>query len=118
MMTLEEKIDQLNTWDETGVLTEEHKEKFDKIFEIFESTKDILEDIKMKKKYCEQYMKSLDSIEKDQLDTIKNTFKHFNSTYDIIEKELTQEEVENTDKNQISKQEFLKAMQMLFDSWQ
>lgn len=118
-MTLDEKINQLNKWEEEGILTEEHKEKFDKIFDIFESAKDMIKDVQKKKEYCEQYMKTLDKIEKDQLEAIKNAYKHFDSTYEIVEKELTEDkQVENTNENKVSKEDFLAMMQDLFNSWQ
>lgn len=116
-MTLDEKINQINEWEEKGLISDENIEKLNKIFDIFENAKDIIEDVKAKKTYCEEYLKSLESVEKDQIKKIQNTFAHFNSTYELIKSELT-EEVENTDKNKITKDQFLEIMQALFNKCQ
>ena len=118
-MNFLEKINQLEKWDNEGLISNEKHEKFNKIFKLVEVSNKSLKETKNKIEQCEKYLGMLEDKKNQEIETMSNAFKHFESTYKMLEEEIrAKEKVENTDKEEITFEEFLKDMMETFNKWQ
>lgn len=115
-----EKVNQLAKWNCQGKLTQEHYKKFNNIFDCVDETKAMLAEIKDKKEKTQQYLEFLNQKEKEQNERLKNIFIHFEYAFNSLSKEIEEREkrVENTCRERITKDEYLKELFELFNQWQ
>lgn len=118
-MNFLEKINQLENWDNEGLISNEKYEKFNKIFKLVKDSQRSLNELENKIEQCEKYLDMLEDRKDQERETMRNAFKHFESTYKMLEEEIrAKEEVENTNEVEVTFEEFLKDMMDTFNKWQ